>query len=195
MKISVALNKKSIKNAIQALEKAKKQLEREMLDDFYKRCYEYFVGQANFHLLSSGVGDLVIAEIQSSWNYERTLNGAKFTNNAEKAVYVEFGVGVVGQENQHTNANNLGNNYQYNMPSESKYDGKYHDKNTWRFYANDKRAVDLVDGFYEEWSTKNGDIKVITKGSPAIMYAFNALEDLRLYMPKIWEEIKIKYWG
>ena len=195
MKIKVGLNKQSVKNTINALKTAKKQLQGEMLNEFYKECYNYFISRANYHLLSSDIGELVIAEIQSSWIFERTVNGAKFTNDAEKAVYVEFGVGIVGQENQHTNANNLGNNYQYNMPSESKYAGKYHDENTWRFYANDKSEVDLVDGFYEEWHTKNGDIKVITKGSPAVMYAFNALEDLRLEYKNIWERIKIKYWG
>lgn len=195
MKIKVGLNKQSVKNAINALKTAKKQLQGEMLDEFYFECYTYFVGQCRWWLNMNNVGSEVADEINRSWNYQRTSNGAKFVNDSEKAVYVEFGVGIVGKENQHTNANNLGNNYQYNMPSESKYAGKYHDENTWRFYANDKSEVDLVDGFYEEWHTKNGDIKVITKGSPAVMYAFNALEDLRLEYPKIWERIKIKYWG
>lgn len=188
MKISVALNEKSIKNAIQTLEKAKKQLEREMLDDFYKRCYEYFVGQANFHLLSSGVGDLVIAEIQSSWNYERTLNGAKFTNNAEKAVYVEFGVGIVGGADKHPNADMTG--YVYNKPSDKKLIG-----GRWVFKSYEDELDIPRSAFLGYGYMADGRLKIMTEGTEGTMYAFNALEDLRLYMPKIWEEIKIKYWG
>lgn len=195
MKIKVGLNQKSVKNTINALKTAKKQLQGEMLNEFYKECYNYFVSRANYHLLSSDIGELVIAEIQSSWNFERTVNGAKFTNNAEKAVYVEFGVGYVGGNRPHTNAKELGNNYEYNVKPGGKYEGQYHNEDTWRFYVKNKNEVDLKEGYYEEWYTKDNRIKIITEGSPAVMYAFNALEDLRLEYKNIWERIKIKYWG
>ena len=48
MKIKVGLNKQSVKNAINALKTAKKQLQGKMLNEFYKECYNYFVGRANY---------------------------------------------------------------------------------------------------------------------------------------------------
>lgn len=188
MKLKVELNKQSIKNAINALKTAKKQLQGEMLNEFYKECYNYFVSRANYHLLSSGIGDLVIAEIQSSWHYEKTLNGAKFTNDAEKAVYVEFGVGSVGGESEHPNASETG--YQYNVPSQSKlYDG------SWVFKSYEDELDIPQKAITASNYTADGKLRILTSGTKGVWYAFNALEDLRLEYPKIWERIKIKYWG
>ena len=188
MKLNVKLNQKSIKATINALKTAKKQLQEEMLNDFYKECYNYFVGCANYHLLSSGIGDLVIAEIQSSWHYEKTLNGAKFTNDAEKAVYVEFGVGIVGGENEHPNANNTG--YQYNMPSQSKlFDG------SWIFKSYEDELDIPQSTIISKKTMADGKLRILTSGTKGCFYAFNALEDLRLEMPNIWQRIKVKYWG
>lgn len=188
MKIKVGLNKQSVKTAINALKTAKKQLQGEMLNEFYKECYNYFVSRANYHLLSSDIGELVIAEIQSSWIFERTLNGAKFTNNAEKAVYVEFGVGIIGQGNKHPNADNTG--YQYNKPSEKKLaDGSW----VFKSYEDEldipQKAITAKD------YTADGKLRILTSGTKGCFYAFNALEDLRLEYKNIWERIKIKYWG
>lgn len=188
MKITVGLNQKSVKNAINALKNAKKQLQGEMLDEFYKECYNYFVGRANYHLLSSGIGDLVIAEIQSSWRYERTVNGAKFTNDAEKAVYVEFGVGLIGSESKHPNATATG--YEYNVPSQSKLaDG------SWVFRSYEDELDIPQNAITSRDFTADGRLRILTSGTKGCFYAFNALEDLRLVYKKIWEEIKIKYWG
>ena len=188
MKLKVGLNKQSVKNTINALKTAKKQLQGEMLNEFYKECYNYFVERANYHLLSSGIGDLVIAEIQTSWHFEKTISGAKFTNDAEKAVYVEFGVGIVGGENEHPNADNTG--YQYNVPSQSKLaDGSW----VFKSYEDEldipQKAITARD------FTADGKLRILTSGTKGCFYAFNALEDLLLKHKNIWERIKIKYWG
>ena len=159
-----------------------------MLDEFYYECYKYFVRSANYYLLSSGIGDLIIAEIQSSWNYEKTLNGAKFTNEAEKAVYVEFGVGIAGSESEHPNASEAG--YQYNMPSQNKLvDG------SWIFKSYEDELDIPQKAITSKDYTADGKLRILTSGTKGCFYAFNALEDLRLEYPKIWERIKIKYWG
>ena len=185
MKIKVGLNKQSVKNAINALKTAKKQLQVEMLDEFYFECYLFFVEHCRQWLDTSTIGEEVKNEINIGWKYQRTKSGAKFVNNAEKAVYVEFGVGMVGKDNYHTNAKNLGNDYKYNIGTKILPDG------SWIFSVSDDNEIDIQQGFILN-RTEN---TVRTKGSPAVMYAFNALEDLRLEYPKIWEQIKIKYWG
>jgi hypothetical protein len=188
MKIKVGLNAKSIKNAINALETAKKQLQGEMLDEFYKECYNYFVSRANYYLLSSGIGDLVIAEIQSSWHFEKIVGGVKFTNDAEKAVYVEFGVGIVGGDNKHPNADMTG--YKYDVPSKSKLvDG------SWMFRAYEDELDIPQNAIVGSTPKSDGRLKILTSGTKGCFYAFNALEDLRLEYKNIWERIKIKYWG
>lgn len=200
MKLKVRLNKQSVKNAINALKTAKKQLQGEMLDEFYKECYNYFVSRANYYLLSSGIGDLVIAEIQSSWQYVPTMNldiignnrsvykTVRFVNTAEKAVYVEFGVGIVGGENEHPNADNTG--YQYNVPSQNKLaDG------SWVFKSYEDELDIPQKAIRSRDFTADGKLRILTSGTKGCFYAFNALEDLRIEYPKIWERIKIKYWG
>lgn len=189
MKIQVSLNRKSIKNAIKQLNKAKKQLQGEMLNEFYKKCFNYFVSQANFYLISSGIGDLVIAEIQSSWNYERTLNGAKFTNDAEKAVYVEFGVGIVGEGNKHPNAEQT--DYQYNVPSKSKFPID----DAWRFKAYEDELDIPQKAIISHDYTSDGRMRILTMGTEGVWYAHKALMDLRTQYRRFWEDIKIKYWG
>lgn len=188
MKINIRLNKSSIDNAIQTLKNAQKQLQGEMLDAFYLRCYEFFVSQANYYLLSSGVGDLLIAEIQSSWHYEKVQNCFKIINNSEKAVYVEFGVGVVGGRDKHPNAQDT--NYKYDVPSKSKQpDG------SWMF-RDYEEVLDIPQtAIISNDTLADGRMRIVTYGAKGTMYAFNALEDLRLEIPSIWEEIKIKYWG
>lgn len=191
MNINIRLNNKSIQSAIERLKKAQAKIP-EMKIEFFKRCCVWLIQRANTYLNLFDIGSAVISDIQRSWSYVVTGNGAQITNTSDKAVFVEFGVGIVGEENSHENAENAG--YEYNVESTAKYAGKYHDENTWRFYADSQSEIDLIVGNYEEWYTKSGKIKVITRGSPSVMYAFNALVDLRLEMPAIWQQVKEKYW-
>ena len=124
-----------------------------------------------------------MSEIADGWEYERTKNGARFINNTEKAVFVEFGVGSVGQDTPHENANKLGNSYKYNIGSKIKEDG------TWIFNVSDDSDIDV------ENIINRTEHTVKTKGSRAVMYAFNSLMDLQLELPKIWQELKLKYLG
>ena len=200
MKIQVSLNQKSIKDAIKQLKNAKKQLQGEMLNEFYKKCYDYFVSQANFYLISSGLGDLVIAEIQSSWEYiklgnlliegqPKFYNGIQIRNTAEKAVYVEFGVGVVGEGNKHPNAEQT--DYQYNVPSDSKFPID----DAWRFKAYEDELDIPQKAIISHDYTSDGRMRILTRGTEGVWYAHKALMDLRTQYRRFWEEIKIKYWG
>ena len=191
MKIKVGLNKQSVKNAINALKTAKKQLQGEMLNEFYKECYNYFVGRANYYLSTADIGQLTKGDIQTSWRFERTVDGAKFVNDAQRAVFVEFGVGIVGERNEHPNANETF--YLYNVPS---YPKSYHgNTGAWSFNTTEEELDIPQSAIDYQLPNDNGGIWVKTYGTKGVWYAFNALEDLRLEYPKIWERIKIKYWG
>lgn len=199
MKIKITLNEKSIKEAITAFNKAKSQLPV-MKKEFYEKCCENITQLANKNLISWDIGENVKDDILNGWVYDVFENGAIIKNNAKKAVYVEFGTGIVGQEQPHPRANIQSppnENYEYNVPSVFKRAGKYHDENTWRFYKQDLSDVDLQDGYYETWYTSSGDIKIITRGAPASLFVFNAILEFKEknLAKKIWEEIKVKYWG
>lgn len=195
------LSAKSVESAIKKLEKAKKQLETEMLYDFINICCTFIVNQATTYIMNSTIGDSVKMNIISGWQapvIKQKGNKliAKMTNTDSQAVYVEFGVGIVGEENPHDRVKSGETQYEYNIPTQYKYAGRFHDENTWRFYANQPNDVDLMNGYFEQWETKDGKYKIITRGSPAVMYAFNACVDLQAgAFRTIWEEIKKKYWG
>lgn len=183
MRIKIELNKKSIANAINRLNNLKSQIDNEMLPEFFSECYRFFIDRCSDYLGVSSVGENVKDDINSSWHYEPTKNGAKIYNDSIKAVFVEFGVGMIGQENKHNNADSQG--YKYNIGA------KINDDGYWIFNATDDEEIDIQREFIENRTAHT----VKTKGSPAIMYAYNALEDLRIQCPIIWENIKIKYWG
>lgn len=191
MKINVDLNSNSIQNAINALRTAQKQLDREMPNDFLKTACEWIRERANANLESSTIGSGVKADIQSSWVIGAPSNGTiTMTNTADKAVYVEFGVGVVGAQNKHDNADETG--YEYNVPSESKSaNGR------WVFASEDKTLIDLPIDSYKTKESKDKDFAwIITKGTKGAMYAYNAIVDFRDYGAKeVWQKIKVKYWG
>ena len=72
--------------------------------EFLNECADYLLERAKFHLSNSGVGSNVIADIQSHWQTVQDGNSIVIINDSDKAVFVEFGVGIVGQANPHPDA-------------------------------------------------------------------------------------------
>lgn len=198
MKINIYLGEKSIRDAIKKIE-AVKNKSPQMQQEFINQVAKWVVERANMHLKNSDIGSAVKSEIISSWKYEPTTNGIRAINKAEKAVYVEFGVGIVGQGSPHPNASVEG--YEYNMPSPNKYAGKYHDNDTWRFIKQSTKDVDLPKDSYETWQMGSGNLKIITRGTKGAWYAYNAIVDARMELAKtnggeigkMWEGIKARY--
>lgn len=198
MKIKIGLNQKSINNAIKTLNKAKNQLENQMTVDLLNGCYEWLKKRANELLSYSDIGENVKNGIMDGWTIETiSANKVIVKNTHEKAVYVEFGVGLVGEESPHANASET--NYEYNVESDSK------DENgMWGFYVNSSDldlpqsslefgTVRLID---KDRKKQRNRLFVKTSGAKGIMYAYNALMDLKEYGAKeVWNEIKAKYWG
>lgn len=209
MKIEIALNKQSIKNAIKQLTAIKKTVPT-MQQEFLMEVAHWLTDRANDYITNSDLGSLVKDQIRSSWSYEPTANGVKVINRAEKAVYVEFGVGVVGQSQAHPNATAEG--YEYNMSH------TYTDKNgvvrstkdengMWYFWTNSNEldiplsAIEDRKGF-DDFRGKQGKRLVVgTRGAKGVWYAYNAIVDAKMELAKanggkigeLWEKIKKRY--
>lgn len=199
MKLTIDLDSKSVQNAIRELHRARNNVSKALDELLYLSC-ERIALLANQNLETTTIGENLKSKIQSSWNIIVKNGIATLTNLEEKAVYVEFGTGVVGEQSPHPKANSSINKprYKYNMPSKSKYAGQYHDEDTWRFYTQDENSIDLQEGFYEVWALKDGvTLKVITKGSPSTMFLFNAIMRFKSenHAKELWEQVKAKYWG
>ncbi len=191
MKIEMRLSEKSIKEAITALKRADRQLNK-MAKDLLLTCCTWIYDRANQYVMASDIGENVKINIIRGWQApELTVkNGvllATLRNTDEQAVYVEFGVGIVGAEpeNMHPKANE--EHYQYNVG------GKINPiTNQWIFNVSSDEDIDIQAEFIDKRTTNT----VKTKGSPAVMYAYNAVVDLREFaLKQIWQEIKVRYWG
>lgn len=210
-KITIELNRQSIKNAQKYLLNLKKQIPK-MQQEFLMAVAKWIVRQADIHIDNSDIGSAVKSEIKRNWHYEETTKGVKIINNTNVerkvrgqtetvplAVLVEFGVGVVGENQPHPNASQEG--YEYNVPSPSKYAGNYHDDDTWRFITYSTENIDLPQGSYETWPMGSGALKIITKGANGVWYAYNAIVDAQMELTKsgggeigkMWEDIKARY--
>ena len=191
--IHIRLNNNSVNLAIRRLENIKNRTIPLMIRGFLTECCLWIIQQANLNLDDSERGSKVIQDIKSSWSYVISENGfAKIVNSAEKAVYVEFGVGVVGGSDPHPSADMAG--YDYNRPSTKKdYNG------SWRFYSNENELDIPLDDV--EWGVNptSGDARrrlmVFTSGAVGDAFLYNAMIDLVSsgYIYTIWSKAKEKY--
>lgn len=165
-----------------------------MVKDFLEDVAMWVIDRANFHLNNSDIGENVKIDIRNGWEFDFTNNGVLITNRTQKAVFVEFGVGIVGQSQAHPNASAEG--YEYNL------DSPYKDRKgtgTWIF----KSQMDNLDipQNQAEFIQDEGDYIVITRGTKGVWYAYNALVDARMELAKsgggeigaMWDKIKKRY--
>lgn len=168
MKITVGLSPKSIDKAIKQIEWYRKHFVRlipKMLSRFADRVAEL----ANEKIEGFDYDAETIAGIKSGWVKEDSEGGLLVTlsNTYEKAVYIEFGVGQVGAEKSHENAEKAG--YQYDINS--------HGNKGWEFYIGDE-PLDLQRGYYYDiYKPNQNKFLIWTKGSPSTMFLFQAAMD------------------
>lgn len=190
-KVIIRLNKQSIKKAIDKLNKIQSQLESgAIIEDFLGGVCRWLIHRATYYVNVSDIGDNVKTDINAHWSY--AVNGSKaiITNDADQAVFVEFGVGNVGKSIPHPNANvAVDGGYIYNK----------NNHRAWVFYAESEDDVDMHKGYIAK-ERKNGGLWIITKGSWRVMYAYNAIVDARndLMNPngqiaQIWKSVKSRY--
>lgn len=195
MSIRITTNGNAVNEILKRVEALKSKIQNEMTAELLVECCNSIIRRANDKLQLVDIGKNIKSEISKGWYISQKSAGVvALVNSSEKAVYVEFGVGAVGAENPHDEAGNV--DYDYNVPSKSKYAGKYHDEDTWRFYKSNKADIDLQQGYYEDqWRTQSGSMKIITRGSPATMFVFNAVQDFVMEREAftIWERICAKH--
>ena len=194
-KITIGLNKKDIEIAKKYILRLKKQIPK-MQNEFLENVAQWLINRANMYLNHSDIGENVKNDIINGWEYNFTANGIKIINKSQKSVFVEFGVGVVGQSQSHPQASEEG--YEYNV------DSYYKDRKgtgTWVFKSsleNLDLPRDNVEFAYNESET---DYAIVTRGATGVWYAYNAIVDARMELSKfnggeigeIWEKIKSRY--
>lgn len=168
--ININFDVKSIKEAIKQVKEVQKKMQTEVPRTFITRCLDWVMNKANDYLNSFYMSSDIITDIQSKWEKSVIGNVGTLINTSNKAVYVEFGVGLVGQGNPHPNSSVSG--YEYNVAS-----GKKDISSKWRFKLDEEQGVDLNVGYYT--ARNSGDGKLITtQGSPSNLYLYNAMMDL-----------------
>lgn len=195
MRINIELNTNSIKNAINEINNLKKKLS-EAKKIYLIRCAEWIRDKANENLNGIQIGSSVKSLIQSSWHIDSYLNSendkiilyntAKLEEGKNLAVFVEFGVGIVGESAKHAEADSAG--YKYNVPSAYKLK-----TGAWIFKTNSTENISIPDNNYHILRLdKNNDLIVYTKGSNAALFLYKAMklfETSEAYK-KIWKEVK-----
>lgn len=195
MKINIELNQKSIEQAKKQLLYVKKVLPL-MKNDFLEDVAMWLIDRANMHLNNSDIGENVKIDIRNGWVYNFTPTGIQISNSTEKAVFVEFGVGVVGQSDAHPQASAEG--YEYNVDTRAKQDD-----GSWHFFSNEadldipKSAIDYgVNGHGER-----NRMSIYTRGAKGVWYAYNAIVDAQMELSQanggeigaLWDKAKRKY--
>ena len=166
------------------MNQVQKKLSKEIPHTYLKKCVNFIITRANTYLFMTNVDGSIISDIESKWEIQPIRNNQiTLVNTSDKAVYLEFGVGVVGQKQSHPNSEIT--NYQYNVPSHSKTK-----VGSWAFYVDESRGIDIVAGLYSVIAKDNGKTVAVTKGSPSQMYLYNAMMDLISTgeYKKLWEE-------
>ena len=210
-KVVVELNTKSVDQAINYLKNLRKNIKK-MMDEFLEFACEWVIKRANTYVELSDIGDLVKLEIKSGWEYTVANGIAKIENRTAQAVFVEFGVGIVGQGKPHPNAGIEG--YEYNKPrtytdNSGRLISTKDENGMWYFWTNSNEldiplsAVDDIRGFDDfrgRKKEKGKRIVVGTRGTKGVMYAYNAIVDAQIDLKDPngdfateWKRIKERY--
>lgn len=191
MKLTFGLNVKEIQEVKKQLRRIKKNIPL-MTKDFLEYVALWLINRANFHLNNSDIGENVKIDIRNAWVYDFTPTGIKITNDADKAVFVEFGVGIVGQQEAHPQSSKEG--YEYNVYSPAKFLGGF-----WSF-TTQMDDLDLPTNRVDI-QPSGGEYVILTQGAKGVWYAYNAIVDARVELGKanggeigaLWEKVKREY--
>lgn len=192
MKLTVDLNTNSVNAAITALKRAKSQLPK-MMNEFLTECCNRIILLANQNLEWIDIGSEVKEMIRASWDFLVVDGTAIITNLYQKAVYVEFGTGIVGAQSPHKKASSAGYDYNVNSPYKD-------EQGRWTFYT-EYEDLDMPISALTDITVFRKDnanrMQIRTSGAPATMFVFNAIMRFKSenHAKSIWKSIKAKYWG
>ena len=179
MKLTININNlQSIKNAQKQLLEAKKTLQ-EIMNNFLEDVALEIIKLANQGVDRSDIGEEVKIDIKGGWDIQKTKTGLRVYNKTQQAVFVEFGVGFEGSIKKHPQADSEG--YQYNVGS------KINPKtNIWIFNVKSDAEIDIS----QDYIINRGKTSVSTRGQPALLFAYNALVDIKTSnkLEQLWNE-------
>ena len=182
--LKISLNTQSIYQTKQRLENIKQILADQVTPVYLEKAALWIKNRANEILSQSDIGSDVIKWISNSWNINvASKSRVILTNTSWKAVWVEFGVGIVGQSNKHPNADKEG--YEYNVDSGKKFGQGY-----WTFSIKDESKLDIPqEAIVDEDYTDDG-LSITTQGTKGVWYLYNAVQDFKLLEQKrLWNEV------
>jgi hypothetical protein len=190
MKLKVELNRNSIQNTIKILKEQRKILADQAIPEYMRLAADWIINRANEILDKSDIGENVKSYIFNAWDTEWVDKyHLKIVNHSRKAVYVEFGVGIIGQTSKHPNADKT--NYEYNVDSEHKFG-----QGMWQFSVENRDDLDIPQDAIVLNDFLDTKEIIITQGTEGVWYLYNAVEDFKLReQQRLWERIKKKYWG
>ena len=206
MRYEATFSSKSINSVVKELKKRKKDLEEKMVKEFFFECCRKIISYANDNIRDYPIGNGLLLDIMTEWEYADSFTGDSIIlrNKAEKAAYVEFGVGIVAEGAPHPMAYEVG--YEYNIPTTAKIysstTGGGFEYGTWIFYQ-DQDQLDLPPSalddriYFNEPTRDRSRMLIRTRGTEPTMFLFNAV--LRFVSAgdakRLWSEIKQRYWG
>ena len=195
MKINISLDKKSIQNAIKQINAVKKKIQKDLPTLYLNKCVASIIDMANRNLLLTNIGSEVQDKIQNGWQVSQVVknqitlsNIAEFEKGKNLAVFVEFGVGIVGQGQSHKLASQAG--YEYNVLSDAK-----DQFGNWIYSLEGGVGTMNIESNYYEIS--NDGLWIKTKGSPSTMFLYKAWKEFEtsgLYK-RLWEQAKAEVIG
>lgn len=157
--IHLEFNKKSLNSLTKNLEKIQKEITSKVNRKFLELSL-LWLKEKSINNLDNSFPEKELSsaktEIISSFTTEIVGETARLINNHKKAVYIEFGVGIIGQgtHNASESAKIGGGAYKYNMPSQAKEDAK------------------SKTGHSDSWFYRG-----LTQGNRASAYMYNAFMD------------------
>ena len=203
----MVFNKAEIERTLQHAKEIKKRLVKlqkvmpQIMRTFLERVANQIIGLANSYVESSEIGSTVKSDIINGWQISFSgTNAITITNKAEKAAYVEFGVGIVGEEAPDPVSPLKPFRWEYNVPSLSK-----NDDFSWTFPSDtDKMNIpnkDLIESnyFWGQRGDNNFRGYFCTKGTEGVFFMFNALTDIytnqREHIKYLFNETVKEYMG
>lgn len=180
------LDLRTVDKAIKQIEEYQKRVQN-LIPDFLKACVEAVRDKANNYIGNFGYDSETVSAIQNGWKPIEKGNPTILENAYDKAVYIEFGTGIVGSNEAHEMASESGYAYDVNA----------HGEKGWSFVvSSDEYAdgVDLPEKYYKKGKTDHTGMwfSIRTKGAPATMFLYQSAMDLFQVdkgHERIWKEL------
>lgn len=170
MKVNInLLNLKTLNEAIKQIEAYQKRVQN-LIPDFLKACAEAVRDKANSYIGNFGYDSETVSAIQNGWQPIKKGNPIVLENAYDKAVYIEFGTGIVGSNEAHEQASESG----------YKYDVNGHGAKGWRFIHLLDEPLDLPKNFYSDPKAIDHTgmwFMIRTQGAPATMFLYQSAMD------------------